>query len=45
MLEACETAAKRHAKKADAAGATHIMRLWLTMQPARKKYTVSSTYR
>lgn len=43
MLEAYETAAKRHAKRADAAGTTHIIRLWLTMQPARKKYNASST--
>ena len=43
MLEAYETAAKRHAKRADAAGTTHIIRLWLTMQPAKKKYSASST--
>ena len=43
MLEACETAAKRSAKDAEAAGTTHIRRLWLTMQPARKKYSASST--
>ena len=43
MLEACETAAKRSAKNVDAARTTHIRRLWLTMQPARKKYSASST--
>ena len=43
MLEACEAAAKRSAKNADAAGTSHIRRLWLTMHPARKKYSASST--
>lgn len=43
MLEPCETMANRHAKSAEAAGTTHIMRFWLTMQPARKKYSASST--
>lgn len=35
--------ARMQAKTADAAGMTHSMRLWLTTQPAKKKYIASST--